>query len=1207
MSSEKDFINLALLRAAVSGRFDPLALLEEIPAERHDAVIGALSLVCEEDIVNDRFFWTLRAAVRRQQLARLDGPASVHAALDGAPTAEPDDVFATELRRLLLGEDISMWPARPAKADPDVHYILAAAEAARHSALQFAKFAPVVDNVKREAEFNASRWRIAERQQQASIDIVLPDKLFGRTAEVERLLRFAAGKFKDLRPMLVTGIAGVGKSAVLAAVLKRQLKRGHPAIQIDFDRPDLSDAGPLPIVREIMRQLELALLGPAEASMQKTATVLSAVRDAIRAFEQQQTQRASVPSQISYLLSAVYPPLLHDIDESMRTMPVLLVFDTFEIVGNLGSDAVNRVLQLEVDLRELAGLKGLRSIVSSRGVPIAEAVNIIGKTSMPGAVSAFGPPTRRITIEGLADADGADLLASRDRNRRFPAEGDRQRLSKALKGHPMALIVLELFARKRSAAEIDELVIDIESNPDFNAEFAQAFLYRRILDRLTDPEIKQLAHPGLVLRRVTPDLIRLVLAGPCKLGTMDQARAQDLFDKLQSQYWLVEAVEPGVVRHYPALRRLMLPGMFAGPLVNDLPVIADEKQNVRTATLAVCTAAAQFYRIGPAKEDVSRPWWESLSLLDREVEATYYEALSGAIAPLEIDSRFPAADLRSGFGGDFETLPVPWRALIKASSGDYRGLTDIERKSLTGHLREAAESVEIEQQLKSGKTVGVDELATQEVKRREMSYKLSEAQALLSELGIKAGRIDGVAGPITAEAIRAFQAQQGLAINGWFDDDVLARLRLEAQKVRESDLMPARTSGNEEDLPSPPTRPGNHALGGDSPGLDGDPAPVPEEPAIKAEGQGSDLALAEQQVRAAFDQLDFEAARHYARPVTACFGIGMMSEAARLEANAGQLWSTGLWEAMLALRLDGAPTPFEAFISAEYLDAPCPVGVLSAALLVGRLTVPIQADDLRRQIQRHLLPRFEFRLRSIDGLRHAALLMSDPEADLDREILFDASALSLAEPRLSELLAGVASGNRLLALDIDTDGLRPFAKALASGTATTADFEHAYTGCAAVRWPPRDPELRRRGAHNVSTFLRGLTPELHEPAARLIEGLADNDAVLLAEAIASKAVHWPSDLWFKPNLETEFRSYGFSEIQSSGSGGAGDLLVKDRRCYDPRLALTVVQSADRCGILRFALSALSKRNSRGKSLLKIHDIVNEAFFSSLYNLDSIPH
>jgi len=1196
MSSEDGFVDLALLRAAVSGRFDPLALLEEIPAERHDAVIGALSLVCDEEIVNDRFFWTLRAAVRRQQLARLDRPASVHAALDGAPTAEPDDVFATALRRLLLGEDIAIPPAGPAKADPDVHHMLAAAEAARHSALQFAAFAPVVDADKRNADFDASRGRIAERQQQASIAIVLPDKLYGRNAEVERLLRFAMGKMKDPRPMLVTGIAGVGKSAVLAAVLKRQLKRGHAAIQVDFDQPDLSNAGPLPIIREIIRQLELALLGPATASMQKTATVLSAVRHAIRAFELQQTQRATVASQFSFILSAVYPPLLHDIDESMRAMPVMLVLDTFEIVGSLGSDAVSRVLRLEADLRELTGLKSLRTIISCRGVPLAEADSVVGSVTLVGAVSAFGPPTRRITIEGLADADGGDLLAARDRNRRFPAERDRQRLSRALKGHPMALLVLELFARERSAAEIDKLVIDIESDPDFNAEFAQAFLYTRILERLTDPEIKRLAHPGLVLRRVTPDLIRLVLAGPCKLGSMDQDRAEGLFDKLQRQYWLVEAVEPGVVRHCPDLRRQMLPGMFAGPMVNDLPVIADEKQKVRTATLAVCTAATEFYRTGPAKEDVSRPWWENLSPLDREVEATYYEALSGAIAPLEIDSGF-AADLRSGIGGDFETLPVPWRALIKSTLGDFRGLSEIERASLTGRLREDAEYVEIEQKLKSGKTVDADERAAEEVKRREMTNKLSEAQALLTELGIDAGRTDGVAGPSTAEAIRAFQSQQGLAVDGRFDDAVLVHLRMEVQKVREAAVLAADASDNEEELRSLSTTPGDLAVGRDSPELDGAHAPISGEPAVKAEGQGSDLALSEQQVRAAFDQVDFEAARLYAGPVAQSFAKGLMSEPALREANAGQLWSTGLWEAMLALRLEGAPTPFEAFNSAEYLDSPTPVGVLSAALLVGLLTVPMQAYDQRRLIQRHLLPRFEFRLRSVDGLRHAALLMSDPEIVLDRQILFDASALSLAEPKLSEHLAGVASGDRLLALDFDTDGLRPFAEALAAGTASAADFESAYTSCAAVRWPPRDPELRRRDSPIASASLRGLTPELHEPAARLIEGLAENDAVMLAEAIASEAVHWPSDLWFQPIVETEIQSYGCSEIQSSGVEGDADFLAHDRRSYDPRLALTVVQSADRCGVLRFALSALAKRDSRGKLLLNLHDIVTNSFFN----------
>lgn len=254
MSSDASLVDLALMRAAVSGRFDPQQVLSDIPAERHDAVIGALSLVCDEEIV-DGFAWTLRAGARREQLARLDRPASVTAALDGAPPAADDDVFVRTLRGLLRGERIAISPPGPAKVDPEARHVIAAAEAARHSALQFAAFAPVVDADKRMADFGASLSRIAELQQQAWIDFLLPEKLYGRTPEVERLLRFAAGTTKDSRPMLVTGIAGVGKSAVLAAVVQRHFKRGHVAIHIDFDRPDMSDAAPMQIVHKLMGQL----------------------------------------------------------------------------------------------------------------------------------------------------------------------------------------------------------------------------------------------------------------------------------------------------------------------------------------------------------------------------------------------------------------------------------------------------------------------------------------------------------------------------------------------------------------------------------------------------------------------------------------------------------------------------------------------------------------------------------------------------------------------------------------------------------------------------------------------------------------------------------------------------------------------------------------------------------------------------------------
>jgi hypothetical protein len=84
-------------------------------------------------------------------------------------------------------------------------------------------------------------------------------------------------------------------------------------------------------------------------------------------------------------------------------------------------------------------------------------------------------------------------------------------------------------------------------------------LYQRLLHHITDPEVRKLAHPGLVLRRITPGIIRDVLAEPCGLEVEDAVAAQRLFERLRNQVSLVAPAEPGILRHRPDVRRMMLP------------------------------------------------------------------------------------------------------------------------------------------------------------------------------------------------------------------------------------------------------------------------------------------------------------------------------------------------------------------------------------------------------------------------------------------------------------------------------------------------------------------------------------------------------------------------------------------------------------------------------------------------------------------------
>ena len=99
---------------------------------------------------------------------------------------------------------------------------------------------------------------------------------------------------------------------------------------------------------------------------------------------------------------------------------------------------------------------------------------------------------------------------------------------------------------------------------DLHAKRIDAELYRRVLRHIRDSEIRSLAHPGLVLRRITPDIIEHVLARPCKVRVPDVGTAWDLFRRLAQEAMLVDRSPDGEsLVHRADVRRVMLPQLLA--------------------------------------------------------------------------------------------------------------------------------------------------------------------------------------------------------------------------------------------------------------------------------------------------------------------------------------------------------------------------------------------------------------------------------------------------------------------------------------------------------------------------------------------------------------------------------------------------------------------------------------------------------------------
>lgn len=216
---------------------------------------------------------------------------------------------------------------------------------------------------------------------------------------------------------------------------------------------------------------------------------------------------------------------------------MLLVFDTFEQVQRRGPSAIASVAQL---IHGLSRDPRVRVVVSGRaeapevgqgrslkGLGVNEAVTLLREVS--------GVEVEQDTAKALVEHLGTSPLTVR--------------LAAQLIGR-MGTAPDDLFALDASAEEID------------------AFLYDRVLDHLDD-EVRALAHPGLVLRRITPEVIREVLARPCKLRVKTPYDAERLFDLLADEPMLVDrAPATRVLTHRADVRALMLPQLLRDPKVD---------------------------------------------------------------------------------------------------------------------------------------------------------------------------------------------------------------------------------------------------------------------------------------------------------------------------------------------------------------------------------------------------------------------------------------------------------------------------------------------------------------------------------------------------------------------------------------------------------------------------------------------------------------
>ena len=361
------------------------------------------------------------------------------------------------------------------------------------------------------------------------VGVVPPSRAGG---SLYRAVRRAAEEVFSLteKPLLfIHGPGGIGKSALISRFIWEHTtiadEQQFPFVYLDLDRIRLQADEPLTLLIEAVRQIGLQY-DEARRYAERVQVGWQA-----QLLERYAASRTGTATPLLDLQSHVadFASLLRNVREGRD--PCLFVLDTFEDVQYRGEVVVASLCEFLERLQ--AAVPRLRIVAAGR----AE-LAVPGFPTKPLPLGDFDRDAATAFLETHGVTDPATVRTIIKRAGRNP-------LSLRL----AAMIVDS--ARQRGETESFNSLGNTEAQ-------IQGQLYRRILMHINDDEVASLAYPGLVLRRVTPEIIRYVLAEPCGVSTPDDAAAADLFDRLALEVSLVQD-EDGALVHRRDVRRIMLP------------------------------------------------------------------------------------------------------------------------------------------------------------------------------------------------------------------------------------------------------------------------------------------------------------------------------------------------------------------------------------------------------------------------------------------------------------------------------------------------------------------------------------------------------------------------------------------------------------------------------------------------------------------------
>jgi hypothetical protein len=561
----KDVVSPAMLQAAIRHSFD-LSELSLTETEREELLASS-----DLQMIDGKRRLRLKDDARARTLDILAGTDAYNSALRAAIAddlkqrreieSDPIRLLGTWLRNFLSGSFSSLDTAPPSE-------LKAALEARERLRLvkDLSTHVPSVDDIARRVELaellepfrlligaeggwdgSPKRDRFVGRDDQLRALRAFVDELSSKSITegvqrgLARVQAYLGGSVAGI--LVVEARGGLGKSTLLAKFLLDHAmgqKRPFPFAYLDFDRATLDPTRPSQLLIEIARQVGLQFPQARQQLQRLANNIRSTFLGSLSATE---------------VTDAILDPYAEFVEvvrnhATFGERAFLLVLDTMEAV-QWNSLAMSHLSTLISEFRA-KGLDELKVVASGRAdVPELRRARGVGTAKKNLELE----PLKVKEAQAMAEALGLRAIGKEWNSSWSNAVAGKEK--ETARREPLAIrVVVDLIARA-IPEERPKLVGEISSDLDANEDFVARVYFKRIVGHVQHPLAKKLAWPGLVVRRVTEEIIREFLSHLCEIPPNC---SQEAFDALAREVWMVTR-DGEALKHRQDLRARTLPLM----------------------------------------------------------------------------------------------------------------------------------------------------------------------------------------------------------------------------------------------------------------------------------------------------------------------------------------------------------------------------------------------------------------------------------------------------------------------------------------------------------------------------------------------------------------------------------------------------------------------------------------------------------------------